>query len=448
VRAKVAGAAALGLLLAGAAVLGLYLRPPELIRVGASYSAKMVCSNVFIAGRDAGRVLAEDVQAPGHPLLRLMRVNVERERGVVRAGLFGLFGQGVAIYRPGTGCASVPDGDLARAQLAQLTQVEGALAPAAPVQANWPRGQGAEPDPGLQALVRDSALQGPGARALVVVHRGRLVAETYGDGFNAATPLLGWSMTKTVTAGLIGMQIRAGHLALGQDGFWSDERKRIRLSDLMGMASGLRFNEGYGDVSDVTRMLFLESDMAAFAHAKPADAAPGAVWNYSSGTAVLLSRIWQQAAGDAALAYPYRALFAPLGMRSAVLEADARGNYVGSSYMYATAQDWARYGQFLSQDGVWNGERMLPEGFVRWMRTPVAPAHGRYGQGQVWLVEPNAPKLPDDTFWMEGHDGQFIAIVPSRELVLVRMGLTPAKLAYSARPLLAAVLAKLDGAAR
>ena len=187
--------------------------------------------------------------------------------------------------------------------------------------------------------------------------------------------------------------------------------------------------------------------MAAFAAAKPPEANPGTAFNYSSGTAMLLSRLWMSrvATAQEALDYPRRALFAPLGMRSAVFEADAAGTFVGSSYLYATARDWARFGQFLLQDGVWNGERLLPQGFVAAMGRPTAVSNGIYTQMQAWHAGPrqrdaDEPGLPEDVFWMQGHDGQTVAIVPSARLVVVRLGLTPGRLNYRPQQMLKAIL--------
>jgi len=134
-----------------------------------------------------------------------------------------------------------------------------------------------------------------------------------------------------------------------------------------------------------------------------------------------------------------------------VMEADARGNLVGSSYMYASTQDWARFGQFLLQDGVWNGQRLLPEGFVATMRTPTASSGGKYTQGQAWLAGPGGGTsaefgLPQDTFWLQGHDGQTMAIVPSANLVFVRMGLTPSWLRYRPQIVLKEILNTLQAA--
>jgi CubicO group peptidase (beta-lactamase class C family) len=215
------------------------------------------------------------------------------------------------------------------------------------------------------------------------------------------------------------------------------------------MSSGLRFNESYGDVSDVTRMLYLEPDMAGFVRRQPLDHPPGNHFDYASGTTVLLSRIWQDAAGGQAAGLPAQRLFGPLGMRSAVLETDARGSFVGSSYLYATPQDWARFAQFLLQDGVWQGRRLLPPGFVATMFSAAPASAGQYSRGQMWLQGPEGPHadkdfdLPTDTVWLLGHDGQSIAIVPSRQLVLLRMGLTPARMGYQPQALLKDVLATL-----
>ncbi|WP_376703936.1 serine hydrolase [Mesorhizobium sp. ISC25] len=449
----------LGLAVLAAAVLAgwLYFAPPELIRVGSGYAAKIVCSNVFIAGRDADDVLAVDVQAPGHPLLKLMRVSVDKEKGTVSAGLFGVLGKSVAVVRDGLGCASVPDGDIAAAKA-----VAGAVPTPAPApDAIWPEGDKADAsqDPEVAKVLDDPAMTGAGMRAVVVVKNGRIVAERYGDGFSEKTPLLGWSMTKTVNAAIVGTLVKDGKLAMTNQGLFGpwkgDGRAMISLADMLAMSSGLEFNEDYGDVADVTRMLYLEPDMAGFAGSKPLTGEVGKVFSYSSGTAVMLSRLWQDAIGDKdkdkALAWPRTALFDPLGMHSAVLEADENGTFVGSSYLYATARDWARFGQFLLQGGVWNGKAILPAGFVDWMREP-ATASKVYGKGQLWIEGPGdeenpgagiAVGLPKDTYWMEGHDGQTVAIVPSEQLVVLRLGLTPARLGYRPQAMVAALVKAL-----
>ena len=264
----------------------LYQSPPELVKVAAGYSAKIVCSNVFVADRDSAEVLKIDVQAPGHWLLGYMSVKVDRDTRMVTAGLLGLFGDGLAIARDGFGCTSVPNGDVAAA-----LPVPSLHAAAAPSNAVWPEGNGVAPsqDPAIAAILDDGKLAGPGVRAMVVVHNGRIVGERYADGFSPETPLLGWSMTKSVTGAIIGTLVKDGKIALDHKQLFepwkADGRAAISIADLMAMSSGLEFNEDYGAVTDVTRMLYLEPDMAGFAAAKPLVAPVGTCLLYTSDAA-------------------------------------------------------------------------------------------------------------------------------------------------------------------
>lgn len=416
--------------------------PPNLLSVGSGYAAKIVCSNVFIAGRDAEEVLALDVQAPGHPLLRLMRIEVDQDRKRVRAALLGSIAPSEAIYRGETGCAV--QAGIAGEMTPPQANAQAPLALDLP----WPEGGKAESDESLAGIVSDDPLTGVGMRAVVVVHGGRIVAEAYADGFNPDTPLLGWSMTKTVNAALIGRLLMQERMRLDEANLfpeWAgDDRAKIRISDLLSMESGLAFNENYGTVADVTRMLFLEPDMARYVASLPLEAEVGSRFDYSSGTSVLLSRIWMDRVGDstAALAYPRQALFQPLGMTSAVMETDAAGTFVGSSYLYATARDWARFGLLLSRDGIWNGERLLPEGFVAQMHEPNMRSGGRYSRMQTWLPRKEAG-LPSDAFILSGHDGQAIFVIPSMDLVIVRLGLTPRSTGYEPLPLVSAIVKEI-----
>ena len=442
----VIGLAAVVVLLVAGAVLYLVVAPPELLRVATGYAAKTVCSNVFLAGRDPDEVLAVDVQAPGHPVLKFVRQSVDVSAGTVTARMLGLFATSIAIHRTGLGCASVPDGNVSRALAVQLAQSP-QIAP--PPDAEWPEGGRVETvaTPALADILGNETLTGPGMRAVVVVRNGRIIAESYGRGFNADTPLLGWSMTKTVTAALVGLLYGEGKIGFDDMSLrpeWTDERKDIRVRDMLAMKSGLAFNEDYGDVSDVNRMLFLEPDMAAFTAAQPLVESPGREFNYSSGSATLLTRIWMDRIGDeaVALAYPRTALFDPLGMTSAEMEADASGTLVGSSYMYATARDWARFGLLLLQDGRWGATQLLPPGWVGSMQES-NDRPGNYSQMLTWLQGPNdtdeADGVPDDAYWLIGHDGQTIAVVPSANLIVVRLGLTPSDLDYHPERLVTAI---------
>jgi CubicO group peptidase (beta-lactamase class C family) len=417
-------------------LLWMLFSPPALLRVGAGYAAKMVCSNVFLNGRDADGVLSVDVQAPGNPLLRLMQVEVDHSRGRVQAAFLGVLAGNEAVDRAGLGCTVLPQGGPP-----EDVSTPGAPAVDRPVESLWPEGRFAESDQSVAALLSDPAFTGPGMRALVVLRGGRIVAETYGEGFSPESLLLGWSMTKTVNAAIIGTLVNQDRMRMDETALlpqWRvDPRAEISLADLLAMEDGLAFNESYGSVTDVTQMLYLEPDMAAFAADAPQVAEPGTRFSYSSGTAVLLSRIWMDRIGEPseALAYPQEALFRPLGMNSAVMEVDAAGTFVGSSYMYATARDWARFALFLLRDGRWNGERLLPEGFVAMMSQPNGTSDGRYSRMQTWLPGPDETELPEDTFFLQGHDGQTIAVMPSLDIAVVRLGLTPRRAGYDFVPL-------------
>lgn len=289
----------------------------------------------------------------------------------------------------------------------------------------------AEPDP--ERPIR--------AHAVLVVHRGRVVAEQYGPGIRADTALPGWSVAKTATTLLAGVLVGAGKLDLRgptRVPGWAapDPRAAVTLEHLLRMSSGLAWREDYYNplASEVLTMLFGSGrhDMAAFAEARPLAAPPGSLFAYSCGSTLVVSKEIRRALGDDARyrAFPREALFDRLGMRSAVFEADGAGTFVGSSYLVATARDFARLGLLMLRDGVWEGGRVLPEGWIDFMRTP-APAHrdAHYGAG-VWLrPSPSAAEpmseLPADAFWASGKDGQFVVVVPSRDLVVVRLGTTP-----------------------
>ncbi|NOD84873.1 serine hydrolase [Ruegeria sp. HKCCD6119] len=422
----------------------LLIAPPDLLKVGTNYSAKIVCSNVFIAGRDPEEVLAVDVQAPGHPLLKHVSIEVDREAQTVHARLFRFFAPARSQFRQGLGCTNVHATSLSAQGLEAAKPAPTGL---------WPSGNDVAQshDSKFQAVLSDDTLLGEGYRAVVVVQGGRIVAERYAEGFDADTPLLGWSMTKTVTAGLIGTLIKAGQMNVSDtlvDSFpeWAEDARRdITVADMLAMTSGLQWNEEYGDVSDVTRMLYLSNDMAGFAADRALEAGIGTDFNYSSGTSTVLSRVWQDKLPDGGLSYPRDALFEPLGMASAIIETDVADTFIGSSYMYATARDWARYGQFLLEKGVWDGAQILPTGFVDWMFGPVAASGGEYAKGHLWLKSPGDLPPFEDAVWLQGHDGQSIGIFPSRDMVVVRMGLTPSRVGYSSLPLAKALIAAFGG---
>jgi CubicO group peptidase (beta-lactamase class C family) len=449
----------LAIIVAGVAGAAWYFYPT--VKLGSAVLAKTLCSAVFVSHRDPDKVREEDLAGGDYERLKYWpKPKVDREAKRVTASFFRLgrfywFGKRTAIFREGLGCTLV-DGnkeDDLRVQFAGLPKP----VPASDPEALWPEGErvnlGAIP-PGVDMAALKSAIDAAFAetdpkqqhrrtRALVVVHEGRIVAERYATGFDPTMPLLGWSMAKTATNTLVGVRVQDKKLAITDGKLlpeWhgdSDERRKITLDQLLHMTSGLAFNEEYGaDKSDAEQMLYMQSDMSGYAAKKPLEHPPGSFWSYSSGTTNIISRVLRQSFADEQeyLQFPRERLFEPIGMHSAVIEPDAAGIFVGSSYLYATARDWARLGLLYLRDGVWQGRRLLPEGWITYSLKPVREASSqRYG-AQVWLKLDEAadsnspdlgePPLPEDTYYMLGHDGQIIAVVPSRDLVIVRLGLT------------------------
>ena len=271
--------------------------------------------------------------------------------------------------------------------------------------------------------------------ALVVIYNGRIVREFYGPEIDASTTLISWSMAKSITQALVGMAMGDGLLSIEDDHLFpeweNDERANITLGHLLNMSSGLEWIEDYVDdkSSDVIEMLFgsekFVGDHAAYAASKNLDAAPGSKYVYSSGTTNLVTRILSRALGekpgstDAMSKFMQDRLFDPLGMHSAVPRFDASGNFVGSSYVYATARDFARFGYLYMTDGMWNGSRLLPEGWVDYSRTPIArdPDNDLDYGAHVWMF-PNDP----GSIAALGYEGQFTWASPKRNLVVVRLG--------------------------
>ncbi|MBR8311781.1 serine hydrolase [Burkholderia dolosa] len=463
----------------------------RLAPIATGYAAKALCSGVFVSRRPPASVIDVDIMAGVHPLLKLVRPAIDPEHRRAVATFAG-FARREADFRPGLGCtlALAPtDGVLPAAlppfpaspAVSPADSPAGSPAPSpadppaaspidpparspAPSPADPPAAPPADIDARKLQTALDRAFDEPDparprrTRAVVVMWRGRVIAERYASGFTADTPLPGWSMTKTVTAALAGVLVAQHKLSPDASSLlpeWrgtGDRRAAITLDELLRMTSGLQFNEDYDDpLSDVTVMLFTQPDTARFASAKPLVAAPGTLWSYSSGTSAIVARVMREAMGGSEadyLAFPRRALFAPLGMRSAVFEPDASGTLGSASFMYASARDWARFGQLLLQDGVWNGQRLLPEGWVRYLTraTPEAP-RGEFG-AHLWVKvpapfddrDPHARALPADAFHAVGHEGQFVSVIPSRELVVVRLGLSRPESAWNHDAFLARVL--------
>lgn len=443
----------------------------KVIAVASAYYAKTLCSSVFVAGRDEARAVSEDVLADMTVGLRHWRRDVFRDRNLVEVSLFG-FAKRAALYRPGLGCTLVLDTSVEtlREQAPQYVAPLPANRPAA----LWPEGnqvvlygetQGVDTAK-LKEVVEAAFFEPRPKRALrrtqavIVVHKGKILAEQYADGISPDTPRPGWSMGKTVLSALIGTLVKDKKFALSRDKLFpewrgdDDPRGRITGDHLLRMVSGLEFDAPHARMlSDVRKMLFVKGDSAAYAKSEKLDDPIGSTWFYASGSTTLLASAMRDAI-EGPLAqywsYPWKTLFEPLGMNSAMMEVDAAGTFLAPAFVHASPRDWARFGLFYLNDGVWNGKRLLPEGWVDMQRTPTSQSGGEYG-AHLWLKIPDflrpayADKypIPEDAFFMLGHDGQMVAMIPSRELVIVRLGLTRRRNAWDHEVFLHAILSAL-----
>ena len=416
---------------------GIYLS--SALSAGSGFSAKNICSNYFISGM-TGEQIVDETLVTVSPYLSNVSYEIDTVNRLVDARLFGMF-ERRAVFNEGTGCT------LLRAGRKQLNRrLELARTDELSTSVPWPDGAQAASvnnllNPALeQAFAEPDTQYARNTKAVVVIHKGQLVAEKYAPGVDAKTPLPGWSMTKSVTNLLIGLLMNDGKLRLTQTAPvppWyedvTDPRGDITIDQLLRMSSGLKFAEKYALNSDVTRMLSVEADAAGFAASKPLVAEPGSVWAYSSGTTNILAGVIRWTVGGYLQEYydfTQNRLFLPLGIHTAVLETDNNGTFIGSSYMYASARDWARLGQFCLQDGRWFGERLLPEGWIDYSTTPTPnnPLNN-YG-AHFWLnADPEDtrltrtwPNLPPDAYSMNGFQGQRVIIIPSKDLVVVRLG--------------------------
>jgi len=292
---------------------------------------------------------------------------------------------------------------------------------------------GARLDPLLDELFDDSAAERFGTtNAVLVAHGGRLVVERYGVGIDATSTLPSWSMAKSILHALVGVLVGEGRLDLQASPAWpgwsaaDDPRSAITLDHLLHMRSGLQWLEDYvdGERSNVIEMLFGSGrpDVAGYAAGRPLAHPVDSHFCYSSGTSCLVSAATRHVVGDPAgyEAFMHRALFDPIGMRSPIPKFDASGTWIGSSYCFSTAEDFARFGLLYLRDGMWDGARVLPEGWVDHARSPQPDVDDEgWGYGAHWWL---LPDRTDGLFFASGYRGQYTIVVPDLDLVVVRSG--------------------------
>jgi CubicO group peptidase (beta-lactamase class C family) len=422
-------------IMAGLAYGGFFLH--NNLPVIPGFVAQYSCGDIFISGRSDNEQVYQDAIAT-HPVFGWASMDVDKDAKTVTAELpFGLYSR-TALFREHLGCTLIIDSSIEKLQQQ-----------AAAFDFSIKQSFLTQPLPEQDASVAmnaaiDRAFAEPEAdsqrntRAVVVIKNGSIIGERYAPGFDKDSALLGWSKTKSLMAAFAGILVRDNKIALGDTRLfpqWQDERASITLENLLNMDSGLAFEETYDVGDDATKMLFNSFDASAYAVKSPLAHAPGTQRNYSSGTSNMLAQLLRSKTGGTAqsfFAFRWQEFFGPLGMRSVVIGPDSEGDLVGSSFMYATARDWARFGLLYLNDGVVDGQRILPEGWVEYTRKPLPHTEKGQYKAQFWLnagIDEQGsnrmwPEAPRDAYAAQGHDKQRTFIIPSENMVIVRLGRT------------------------
>jgi CubicO group peptidase (beta-lactamase class C family) len=412
------------------------------------FASHQLCSATFVAGLDPVQFFDEAIKPKLGPVGGLIRYVIDRQRQEVRTGLAGLI-ESRAVNDGAFGCRVLHRGREARFSRSeaddQRTPV-GALPPLAGPDAVAPA------NAKLAAAIEHAfaeSVSGPRrfTKAVVVLHRGHIVGERYAPGVTPATPLIGWSMTKSVTNALLGILVRSGKLDMNAPApiaEWSkpaDPRQPITPDQLLRMTSGLSGGDsahtsGFATIFDAdTQMEYDMPDQSAFAASIGQRARPGAAWRYTNCNFVLLSRIIRNLAGgdaNAARQFIARELFTPVGFQHATLEYDSAGVPLGTIHLWASARDWARFGQLHLRDGVTErGRRILPEGWVDASAKLTPQSADEYGYGAGFWTQRGhsaaargriAGGFPADSFMAAGSQGQYAIVMPSHDLVIVKIG--------------------------
>ena len=396
------------------------------------FSAKSIASGYFVANH------SQEIIEKGDNDIRLISLatnKINRSGKFATASVYGLKKR-KAIYREGLGATLIDATfDLSKTyEVPRRTKINDILP--------FPYGN-REPKDSVFAHINYTKLNATVAnafdikgqkskrtRSILVLYKDKIIAEQYDTGFDKNSKILGWSMTKSITATLFGILQKQGKIDIMKPApipeWANDERKKITINDLLHMNSGLEWEEDYTKICDATKMLFEAKDMGQTQLKKPAKFNPNTHWNYSSGTTNLLSGILRKQfkTHQEYLDFWYTALIDKIGMHSMIIETDMAGNYVGSSYGWATTRDWAKFGLLYLHKGNWNGEPIFDSSWAKYVATPTKGSHGDYG-GHFWLnAGGHYPDAPRDMYSANGFQGQKIFIIPSQDLVIVRMGLT------------------------
>ncbi len=408
------------------------------------YGAKDLCSCAYVGKRSEKEIIKSDLS--NFPL-SLGSFHLDLKDSSATGSVFGLASK-KAIYRKGLGCTLISEisENTLRNQKLRSPAIQ---APDSLQRIPFPQGD----------LVDYSKVNGvdykrlnraidwaftntqdtlKNSRGIIVVYKDSIIAERYADGFDQNTPQIGWSMTKSITSTLIGILEKQNKIDIYQPAplsIWQNQGTNITTDMLLRMSAGLDWNEDYSGPSKATNMLFKTANMGNFAAKQAQQHQPDAQWYYSSGTTNIISQLTKDVLGPAYHDFPYQELFYKIGMYHTVLEPDASGTYVGSSYAFGTPRDWARFGLLYLKDGNWFGEQIISERWTSYVSTPTPNDSTQNYGAQFWL---NAgalhdrnnrpyPNAPTDIYSANGYDGQRVFIVPSHQLVVVRMGLSKRK---------------------
>jgi len=401
------------------------------------YAAKYLASGVFVAGRAQASLENEELNF--FPVKYSNNI-IDREQMTVTSKLLGIW-KSEAVYNEGLGCTLVRDFSVD--DVLALDYPDVPMPQSDPDTIPWPAGDKLSDTvpAGISMDILNSMLDNvfedtvayKGTFAVTVVYRDQIVAERYRDDLGPENLFLSWSMAKSYTNAMVGSMVREGLIDINSpvniDMWAQDERKHITLDDLMQMTSGLEFSEAYykARLTNTTTMLLKNGDMGDYAASKKLLFKPDSVWSYSSGSSNIIQDYLRTAfsSHEEYLAWPRRAIFNKTGMRSVVWEVDASGTFVGSSYLYATMRDYARFGLIYLHNGNWLGEQIFPEDWVRYTTTPAPGSEGEYG-ALFWLNKKGEfPDLPDNLYYCDGYEGQRIFILPEQEMVIVRTGYSP-----------------------
>ncbi|MCA0933185.1 beta-lactamase family protein [Lutimonas saemankumensis] len=402
------------------------------LNIVTGYASKNMASGMFLANRDQ---LSMSEQDNGFFPISLASYRVDEKEKSVTASLFGLMKR-KAVFKEGLGAILINDSYDSNKEFPEPNRY---------FKSNslpYPYGELKQHDTVFSevdykkldsavAFAFDSAEDNlKQTRAVLVIYKDKILKEKYSEGFDKNTLMHGWSMTKSITSTMYGVLQNQGKIDInsstGIKDWASDERKNITINNLLQMNSGLAWDEEYFNISDVTKMLYLESDMGSSQIENQLVGKPDSLWNYSSGTTNILSGPLlksQFKTHQEYLDFWYKDLIDRIGMHSMVIETDLSGSFIGSSYAWATTRDWAKFGLLYLHEGNWNGEQVLDSSWVKYASTPTNTSNGRYG-AQFWLnAGGHHPDVPLDMYSCNGFKGQYVFIVPSKQMVVVRLGL-------------------------